>query len=193
MKKIPTIFIRDLSRQPALLMPVWKPGCEWVRDGEGVATLKHDGTCCLVRGGRLYKRRELKAGQPPPPEFELADFDDQTGKTMGRMPVLAGNPEDQFHLEALGNGAVADGTYELMGPKIQGNKSGFTSHRLVRHAMDVLEGVPRTFDGLRTWLGIAAPGRRGLASHGRPGRQDQASRLRPAMVRLSKFNGRGLP
>ena len=130
---------------------MWKPGCEWVRDGAGVATLKHDGTCCLVRGGRLYKRRELKAGQPVPPQFELADFDDETGKTMGWMPVLAGTAEDQFHLEAFGDG-VTDGTYELMGPKIQGNKGGFTMHRLVRHAIDVLDGVPRTFEGLRTWL-----------------------------------------
>jgi hypothetical protein len=59
---------------------------------------------------------------------------------------------------------VADGTYELIGPKIQGNKGGFPTHRLVRHAMDVLEGVPRTFEGLRTWLESA--GRRRLASPG---------------------------
>lgn len=69
MKKIPTVFARDMSKQPAVVTPEWKAGCEWVRDGEGVATLKRDGTCCMVRDGKLYKRRELKPGQPAPAEF----------------------------------------------------------------------------------------------------------------------------
>ena len=152
MKKIPTIFVRDMSKQPALVTPEWHPACGWVRDGAGVATLKHDGTCCLVRNGRLYKRRELKPGQQPPADFEQADFDAQTGKTMGWAPVAAGNSEDKFHLEAFGAGGFADGTYELMGPKVQGNKNGLATHQLIRHAVDELSGVPRTFEGLREWL-----------------------------------------
>lgn len=57
--KIPTIFIRDMSRQPALVTPEWHPDCLWVRDGEGVATHKWDGTSVLVRDGKLYKRRDF--------------------------------------------------------------------------------------------------------------------------------------
>ena len=60
MKKTPTIFVRDMSKQPALVTPEWKHGCEWVRDGEGVPTLKVDGTCCMVRDGKYFKRREVK-------------------------------------------------------------------------------------------------------------------------------------
>lgn len=149
MKKIPTIFIRDMSKQPALVTPEWKPGCEWVRDGEGVATLKHDGTCCMVRGGMLYKRRELKQGQVAPPDFERADFDEETGKTVGWVPV-SDSTEDQWHREAF-NGQP-DGTYELMGPKVQGNKSGFTKHELVPHGMVKID-APRSFDVLHAWLG----------------------------------------
>lgn len=153
MKKIPTVFIRDLSKQPALVIPEWKPGCEWVRDGEGVATLKHDGTCCMIRNGQLYKRRELKQGQPAPADFEQADFDDETGKTVGWVPVVDGNPDDKYHLEARDT-AYLDGTYELMGPKIQGNKGNHPRHVLVPHGIDqyAQDAVPRTFDGLRAFL-----------------------------------------
>jgi hypothetical protein len=59
MNKIPTIFVRDMSKQPALVTPIWTSGCEWVRDGEGIATRKYDGTSCLVRDGKLYKRRDF--------------------------------------------------------------------------------------------------------------------------------------
>jgi hypothetical protein len=154
MKKIPTIFIRDMSRQPALVTPEWKEGCEWVRDGEGHATLKHDGTCCMVRDGNLFKRRELKPGQAAPADFEQADYDDETGKTVGWVPVVEGNPDDKYHLEAFAAGGFIDGTFELMGPKIQGNKSGFEKHVLVPHGtMQFAENVvPRTFDGLKAWL-----------------------------------------
>lgn len=154
MKKTPTIFIRDLSKQPALVTTEWKEGCEWVRDGEGFATLKHDGTCCMVRAGKLFKRRELKHGQPAPADFERADFDEETGKTVGWVPVVEGNPDDRYHLEAFAAGGFLDGTFELMGPKVQGNKSGFDKHILMPHgAMQFAEGVvPRSFDGLKIWL-----------------------------------------
>lgn len=152
MKKIPTIFVRDMSKQPALVTPEWKEGCEWVRDGEGVATLKHDGTCCMVRDGKLYKRRELKKGQPEPADFERADYDEETGKTVGWVPVVAGNPDDRYHIEAFVSATTPDGTYELMGPKVQGNKSGYEHHTLVPHGTVKLEDVPRSYDGLRVWL-----------------------------------------
>jgi hypothetical protein len=42
------------------------PGCQWVFDGEGVATRKYDGACCMVRDGKLYKRRELGPKQSAP-------------------------------------------------------------------------------------------------------------------------------
>jgi hypothetical protein len=154
MKKIPTIFVRDLSKQPSLVTPEWKAGCEWVREGEGVATLKHDGSCCLVREGKLYKRRELKQGQPAPADFERADFDEETGKTVGWVPVIDGNPDDKYHMEAWSKTGESypDGTYELMGPKVQGNKEGFPDHRLMPHAAVKIDDVPRSFDELRVYL-----------------------------------------
>lgn len=156
MKKIPTIFIRDMSKQPALVTPEWKAGCEWVRDGEGRATMKLDGTCCMVRAGLMYKRRELKQGQPAPADFEQADFDDETGKTVGWVPVRDG-PDDKYHREGFDNviardGGIPDGTYELIGPKIQGNHDSLDKHLLAPHGEIGMSSTPRTFDELCVFL-----------------------------------------
>lgn len=151
MKKIPTVFVRDLSKQPALITPEWSPGCDWVRDGEGVATRKYDGTSCMVRDGKLYKRRELRQGDAAPADFESHGMDENTGKTVGWVPVGDG-PDDRWHREAF-NGQE-NGTYELVGPKIQGNKDHVEAHMLLRHGDEVRPDVPRTFQGLREYLMI---------------------------------------
>lgn len=154
MNKIPTIFIRDMSRQPALVTPEWHPDCLWVRDGEGIATRKYDGTSCLVREGKLYKRRELRPGDVAPPDFESLGTDENTGKTVGWVPVGDG-PEDRWHREAFAmRDALEEGTYELLGPKIQGNKDSFEVHTLVNHATTVIRTAPpqRDFDSIRSWL-----------------------------------------
>lgn len=153
MNKIPTIFVRDMSKQPALVTPVWVEGCEWVRDGEGVSTCKYDGTSCLVRDGKLYKRRELRPGDTAPADFESLGTDENTGKTVGWVPVGEG-PEDRYHREGFDRLLTrVDGTYELMGPKVQGNKSGLVHHALIRHADAYrYDDVPRDFDGLKAWL-----------------------------------------
>lgn len=149
MKKIPTIFLRDMSKQPALVTRDWHADCGWVLNGEGVATRKYDGTCCMVRSGRLYKRRELRRGDALPTDFESIGADETTGKTVGWVPVGDG-PEDKWHLAAF-NGE-ADGTYELVGPKIQGNKDKIEKLALLPHGAIQYEVVPRDFDGLKGWL-----------------------------------------
>ena len=152
MRKIPTIFVRDMSKQPALVTPEWHHDCLWVRDGEGFATLKHDGTCCLVRDGKLYRRRELRPGDSAPDDFESTGTDDVTGKTVGWVPVGDG-PEDRYHREAFAVSGHQNGTYELMGPKVQGNKSGWQAHGLQLHGTPTIEDAPeRTFDAIRVWL-----------------------------------------
>lgn len=172
MNKIPTIFVRDMSKQPALVTPVWVEGCEWVRDGEGRATVKWDGTCCLVRGGNLYKRRELRPGDTSPTAFESLGTDENTGKTVGWVPVNDGS-EDRWHREGYDfvrnrDGVVPDGTYELMGPKVQGNKSKWEMHILIPHGEPECSGAPRTFNELRDWL--AASDLEGVVWHHDDGR-----------------------
>lgn len=151
MNKIPTIFVRDLSKQPALVKSEWHPDCLWVRDGEGIATRKYDGTSCLVRDG---KRRELRSGDIAPPDFESLGTDQNTGKTVGWVPVGDG-PEDRWHREAIANENVLpyNGTYELLGPKIQGNKDGRLLHVMQAHRMArTYPLAPRTFEGIKAFL-----------------------------------------
>lgn len=153
MNKIPTIFIRDMSKQPALVTAEWHPDCLWVRDGEGVPTVKYDGTSCLVRDGKLYKRRELRGSETAPAGFELVGFDEVTGKSVGWVPVGDG-PEDRWHTEAMAIRAWENGTYELIGPKIQGNKNHAARHTLIRHGCDPIRDDPRTFEAIKECVGM---------------------------------------
>jgi hypothetical protein len=137
------------------------PDCEWVIAGEGVPTIKIDGTCCLIENGKLYRRYELKNGKKAPIGWRRAqDADPVTGDTPGWMPVQSGS-EDQRHREAFdnlrmvsGDAPIPDGTYELIGPKIQGNRYGYAIHALIKHqsAMLLIKDFPRTFDDIRDWL-----------------------------------------
>lgn len=151
MKKIPTIFVRDWEGDRSRVLPGVNPGCEWVSAGEGMPTRKFDGTACLMRQGKLFKRRELRAYAEAPVEFETIEVDPETKKTVGWVPVGDG-PEDQYHREAFAaDPFLPDGTYELIGPKIQGNPERSTVHRLIRHGSIILT-APRDFEGLREFF-----------------------------------------
>ena len=149
MKKIPMIFERDLDRN---IIDVQHSDCGWVFDGEGVATRKYDGTCCFINKRKLYKRREVKRGKREPVGFLHISNDIVTGKSIGWVPVDFESKEDRWHVEAFHEG-MASGTYELLGPKIQGNPEGFDRHILFYHGVaETYDDVPRTFEGLREWL-----------------------------------------
>ncbi|PTX97278.1 hypothetical protein DB346_19930 [Verrucomicrobia bacterium LW23] len=168
MKKIISLFKRNYDTDHLVRNEV-VPGAEWVLAGEGVATRKWDGSCCLVQGGALFKRYEVARGKAAPANFTPAgETDPVTGKTQGWVAVDAANPSDRYFCEAIAAGMPADGTYELVGPKVQGNPDAFGSHQLVRHGALVLEGVPRDFDGLKAWLRTA--GMEGVVWHHPDGR-----------------------
>lgn len=152
MRKIISLFRRDY-RFDRLVYNELVPGAEWVAAGEGIATRKFDGTCCMWSGGRLWKRYELKAGKEAPIGFLPAQEPDMvTGDIPGWLPVGEG-PEDQWHREALASaGVMENGTYELCGPCVQKNPEGFDSHVLIRHGDFLLPECPRTFDGLCKYL-----------------------------------------
>jgi hypothetical protein len=155
MKKIPTMFERDWTGDRVRVVNQVHEDCEWVMAGEGVATRMVDGTCCLVRDGKLYKRRELGDGDAVPAGFEEIDHDVATGTTVGWMPVGDG-PEDRYHREAWeAAGILLDGTYELIGPNVQGNPERARASLLVQHGDGTagpIKDVPRTFEGLGDWL-----------------------------------------
>ena len=166
------MFERDWDGDRSRVVNQIHAGCEWVAAGEGIATRKIDGTCCLVRNGKLYKRRELRDGDAEPAGFERVTRDDETRKVIGWVPVGDG-PEDRWHREGLAaietSVACPDGTYELVGPKSQGNPEGYSHHALVSHSRtEHFSDVPRDFDGLREWL--AGRDIEGLVFHHSDGR-----------------------
>lgn len=156
MEKIISLFQRNYDGD-RLVRDEIVPGAEWVTAGEGVATEKIDGTSCLIRDGKLFKRYDAKPGRKPPAGFEMSgEPDPVTGRVQGWVPVGDG-PEDKYHreaYEALLPSLRIDGTYELIGPKIQGNPHHRDSHGLVRHdSISPIYDAPRTFDDLKTYLG----------------------------------------
>lgn len=134
MRKIPTVYVRDAENRSRVTDQV-NPGCEWVFAGEGVATRKYDGTCVMLdEDGDWWARREVKPGKTEPAGFVLVMHDAITGKSVGWQP-MAQSSFAKFHAEALGNPHErrAVGTYELIGPKINGNPEGAEGHQLVPH------------------------------------------------------------
>ena len=153
MKKIISLFQRNYDGDRLVRNEI-VPGAEWVAAGEGVATRKFDGTCCMVSSHKLFKRFELKNGKVAPVGFMPAQEPDPiTGDCPGWVPVGDG-PEDRWHREAF-QVEMEDGTYELCGPKIQGNPDQFAMHVLVRHGAYVLDSeTVRSFAGLREYFRV---------------------------------------
>ena len=133
MKKIPSVFLRD-EKDRSRLTDTPNPACAWVFDMEARPTRKWDGTCCLVREGRLFARYDAKHGKPTPPGFvpAQAEPDPVTGHFPGWLAVEE-QPEYRWHRDAWARGMFADGTFELCGPKVNGNPEHFEDHHLISH------------------------------------------------------------
>lgn len=184
MQKIPTMFVRDETRKGHPVTSQIKPECQWVLDGEGIATVKLDGTNVKVENGELFKRQKPKE----------RDYDDAA-----YVPCDRANPADRWAFEAFAAGHDGDGIYELVGPKIQGNPQEHVSHTLVRVVppSNRVKGIDdevrsafygRTFDGLRRWL--EAHPVEGIVFHHPDGRMAKIKRRDfglswPAAVRVS--------
>ena len=159
MEKIPTIFERDWEGDRSRVLDKVVPGCEWVFDGEGNALRKYDGTCVMFDGEKWWARREVKPDKQPPPGFVSLGHDHITLKNIGWEPIEQ-SPFAKFFNEALTNPEWEaatlpwePGTYELIGPKVQGNPEKEDQHNLVKH--DLCQGVgnlDRTFSGIQQFF-----------------------------------------
>ena len=170
MKKIPSLFKRNYDGD-RLVRDAVVEGSEWVLAGEGVATEQFDGTACLIRAGELFKRYDRKPSSSAKRkhikgtlwkigELKLAPegwkpAEPKPNLHTGHWPgwILVGDgPEDQYHWEArLTNEYFENGTYELVGPKVQGNPYNLGSHVLWKHG-EFRVGVARDFDSIRDFL-----------------------------------------
>lgn len=174
MKKIPTVFVID--REAGLAIDEVNAGAEWVLLGEGVASVKYDGTACFSQNGILYKRFDRKltkkarakmrrdadfvpciADFKPLPEGSIAledSWDAVTYHWPFWVPVNFEDPGNAAFLDAMQYlpETLVDGSYELVGPKIQGNPYALTRHAFLRHGQDVVPVVDRSFSGIKAVL-----------------------------------------
>lgn len=164
MKKIPCLLQREFysNHEFKLLEDKITPGCEWVLNGEGVATEKFDGTACMILNGELYKRYDAKKGkQPPKGAIPCQEPDPITGHYPHWVKVERNKPEDKWYIEAwdrlcnasmLYDKYIIDDTYELCGPHFQSNPYNLDFDVFYRHGDKVLKDVPRDIQGIKKYL-----------------------------------------
>ena len=152
MKKIPTLFKREFENHRVVkVLPEVTPGFEWVLRGEGVATVKYDGSCTMIKDGKFYKRYDAKKGKKPPEG--AIPCQEKPDPVTGHWPhwvKVSDGPEDKW-FKAAWNGETEDGTYEAVGKHFHGNPYRLERDALIPHGREVIE-VERSFDGIRDWL-----------------------------------------
>lgn len=162
MKKIPTLFERVYENHKIVgITENVTSGCEFVLQGEGVATVKYDGSCAAIINGELYKRYDAKKGKTPPAgAIPCCDPDPITGHHPHWVKVDADNPADKWFIQAYKNyfedieldkTLLFNGTYEAIGKHFQGNPYHLTNDTLIRHGGNVIE-VERSFEGIKNYL-----------------------------------------
>lgn len=162
MKKISTLYKKDLTDLSRVTRELDEENA-WVFES-GIPTRKYDGTSCAIIEGQLYKRYDLKVGrQLPDGAIPCQEADLKTGHHPHWIPVTS---NDKYHLEAFEMlEPKSDGTYELCGPKINGNKEKLTEHILIPHGLDVLDITDFSFDSLRMYLSDSSNDIEGIVFH----------------------------
>lgn len=161
MKKIPTVFERQYEDHKVVgISDTFTSDLAKKAFLEGEATLKWDGSCCAIIDGELYKRYDAKKGKKAPEgAIPCCEADPITGHHPHWVKVDENNPADKWFIEAYKNHIevtvgldIEDGTYEAVGKHFQGNPYNLITDHLVKHGMDVLEDVPRNFEGVKEFL-----------------------------------------
>ena len=160
MKKIPTLFKREFEGHNIVnTLPEVIEGMEWVLNGEGIATVKWDGSCCAIIGGVFYKRYDAKNGKPVPEGAIKCqeEADPITGHLPCWVKVDSNSPADRWFVEAENNTKYASTqlvefrTYEAVGKHFNGNPYNMDYDTLIPYGEDVIE-VERTFEGIKKYL-----------------------------------------
>lgn len=156
MKKMKTLFERKFEDHKTVkVLNKVTEECEWVLQGEGYATEKIDGSCCLIQDGKLYRRFDYKEGRKLPegaiPCQEKAD--EITGHFPHWVLCNENNPADKYHIKAFKQQEKwEDGTYEIIGKHFQSNPYNLDNDVLEKHGKRILQGVPRTYEGIKAYL-----------------------------------------
>jgi hypothetical protein len=167
MRKIPTVYVRD-EQDRAHVTNQPNPVCSWVFRGEGTPTRKYNGTCTMLdTSGRWWARREVRLGKAVPPCYLPIATDPITGKTVGWEPIEQSGFVKAFR--AVDKVPTVPGTYELCGPKVNGNPEKLARHMLISHAdaevLTLNKTVPCLTAPERIVRAVAAWGWEGIVWH----------------------------
>lgn len=155
MRKIPSIFVRH-ERSSLVDLEKINKECEWVfEENESMfITVKRDGTPVRYKNGVWFQRRTCKSrldpGQEPfihPIDFEpcqpAPSYDDESKQWEwpGWVPL------EQQYKKLVSEAVISRGemkdeengmTFELCGPKVNGNPEGCATHQLFVHASEMV-------------------------------------------------------
>lgn len=153
MEKISTLFKKDPNNLGRVINEI-DPSNLWVKDKGVSATRKFDGTACAIINGELYKRYDAKKGkQIPLNAIPCQEADLITGHHPHWIKCDRNDNSSKWHFDALDFAPkLKDGTYELCGPKIQGNPEGLNFHYLVEHGKHVVKLDSLDFDYIKSFL-----------------------------------------
>lgn len=173
MIKISTLFKKDPNDLGRVINEV-NPENQWALT-EGEATQKWDGTAVAVIDGEEYKRYDVKKGRLVP---EGAIPCQEPDAITGHWPhwiLVSDGPEDAHIREAFNNMRLngrrhKDGTFEAIGPKINGNKEGLKRHEIARHGARLVGLKERSFEYIKAYLSDPRNNIEGIVFHHPDGR-----------------------
>ncbi len=152
MKKISTLYKKNIENL-ALVINEVNPENEWVFT-DGVPTRKYDGTAAAIIAGELYKRYDVKKGKlVPEGAIPCQEPDSITGHWPHWVKCNRSSKEDKYFFQAFDvHHYINDGTYELCGPKVQGNPEKLSIHILLKHGAYKLFITDFSFEGLKKYF-----------------------------------------
>lgn len=161
MKKMKTLFKKNPNDLGRVINEI-DPENEWVED-YGIPTRKYDGTACAIISNELYKRYDAKINKKtgirkPIPEGAIPCQEaDPHGSWPHWVKCSRDDPADKWHFDAFDKlsyfsykGKIT--TYELCGPKINGNREKLTEHYLIPHGKEILEDAPVSYLEIGNYL-----------------------------------------
>ncbi len=151
-KKISTLFKKDPTNLGRVINEI-NPDNDWVLNNSR-ATRKFDGTASAIINGELYKRYDVKKGREAPENaIPCQEPDSITGHHPHWVKCDRGDNSDKHHFEAFDKlTEKINGTYELVGPKIQGNPEKFTENSLILHGSSNVNLTAISFEAIKEFL-----------------------------------------
>jgi len=155
MRKIPTLFKKE-PQNLAIVTADLDPNNTWVYDMGVKATRKYDGSACAIIDGKLYKRYDVKKGRTAPVgAIPCQEPDVITGHHPHWIACEENKAEDKYFFEGYNNLTnKTNGTYELCGPKVQGNPEKLDAHQLIPHGQYILQLNSLDYDYLKIYLSL---------------------------------------